>query len=149
MDTDQVIQLLECCNEHLQKDLTRAAGGSLTNKPEADILAAIWALAIMEENPMVARVALHGMCQDNNEPIRSFSAWIQGQAGVCKYNVTCPDCSKSVDFPDCILRDVLAHGISDNEIQLDLLGDAKQDMTLEQMLKFIESKESGKHFTSY
>ena len=43
----------------------------------------------MEENPMIARVALHGMCQDNNEPIRSFSVWIQGQAGVCKYNVTC------------------------------------------------------------
>ena len=53
-----------------------------------------------------------------------------------------------VDFPDCILRDVLAHGISDHEIQLDLLGDAKQDMTLELMLKFIESKESGKHFAS-
>ena len=51
-------------------------------------------------------------------------------------------------FPDCILTDALAHGISDHEIQLDLLGDAKQDMTLEQMLKFIESKESGKHFAS-
>ena len=50
--------------------------------------------------------------------------------------------------PLTILRDVLAHGISDHEIQLDLLGDAKQDMTLEQVLKFIESKESGKHFAS-
>ena len=51
---------------------------------------------------------------------------------------------KSVDFTDCILRDVLARGISDHEIQLDLLSDANQDMTLKQMLKFIESKESGK-----
>ena len=90
---------------------------------------------------MVARVALHGMCQDNNEPIRSFSAWIQGQAGVCKYNVTCrlprsysERCPGSWDLRP--------------EIQLDLLGDAKQDMTLELMLKFIESKESGKHFAS-
>ena len=41
LGTDQVIQLLECCDEHLQKDLTHAAGGNLTNKPEADILAAI------------------------------------------------------------------------------------------------------------
>ena len=43
---------------------------------------------------MVARVALHGMCQDNNEPIRPFSAWIQGQAGVglatsLTYFITC------------------------------------------------------------
>ena len=30
------------------------------------------------------------------------------------------------------------------EIQLDLLGDKNQDMTLEQMLRFIEVKEAGK-----
>ena len=62
--TDQVFQLLECCDEQLWKDLNRAAGGSLTNKPEADILAAIQTLAVRKENPMVARVALHDMCQD-------------------------------------------------------------------------------------
>ena len=59
---------------------------------------------------MVARVALHDMCQDNDEPIRAFGTWIRGQIRVCNYNVTCPDCSKSVDFTDCILGDVLAHG---------------------------------------
>ena len=96
---------------------------------------------------MVAQLALHDMCQDNDEPIRPYGAWIRGQAGVCKY-VTCPDCSKSVDFTDCILGDVIARGISDPEIQLDLLSDAKRDMTLEQMLEFIESKGSGKHSTS-
>ena len=32
---DRVIQLLECCSEPLRKDLTRAAGGTLTNKTEA------------------------------------------------------------------------------------------------------------------
>ena len=89
--TGQVIQLLECCDEQLLKDLTHAARGSLKNKPEADLLAAIQALAVMEENLMVARVALHDMRQDNNKLIRAFSAWIRGQAGVCKYNVTCPD----------------------------------------------------------
>ena len=66
-------------------------GGSLTDKPEADVLVAIRALAVMEEKPMVAQVALHDMRQDNNEPICVFSAWIRGQVGVCKYNITCPD----------------------------------------------------------
>ena len=147
--TDQVIQLLECCDKQLRKDLTHAAGGSLTNKPEADVLAAILIpSAVREENPKVARVALHDMCQENDKPIHAFGAWIRGQAGVCKYNITCPGCSKSAYFTDCILRDVLAHGISDPKIQLDLLSDAKQDMTLEQLLKFIESKESGKRSAS-
>jgi len=35
-------------------------------------------------------------------------------------------------------------GMEDSEIQLDLLGDKNQDMTLEQMLRFIEAKEAGK-----
>ena len=97
---------------------------------------------------MVARVALHDMRQDNDETIRSFGARIRGQANVCQYNTACPNCSTTIDFTDCIPRDVLAQGIADNEIQLALLGDAKQDMTLEEMLKFVESKESGKRSAS-
>ena len=38
---DKVIQLLECCDEQLRKDLTRNAGGSLTNKFVEEVLAAI------------------------------------------------------------------------------------------------------------
>ena len=146
--TDRVIQLLECCDDQLRKDLTRAAGKSLTTQSEEEVLRAIKRLAVREENIMVARVALHDMRQDNDETIRSFSARIRGQANVCQYNTACPSCSTTVDFTDCILRDVLARGIADNEIQLDLLGDAKQDMTLEEMLKFVESKESGKRSAS-
>ena len=146
--TDRVIQLLECCDDQLRKDLTHAAGKSLTTQSEEEVLRAIKRLAVREENIMVARVALHDMRQDNDETICSFGARIHGQANVCQYNTACPSCSTTVDFTDCILQDVLARGIADNEIQLDLLGDAKQDMTLEEMLKFVESKESGKRSAS-
>ena len=134
--TDRVIQLLECCDDHLWKDLRRAAGKSLTTQSEEEVLRAI------------ARVALHNMRQDNDETIRSFGARICGQASVRQYNTACPSCSTTIDFTDCMLWDVLARGIADNEIKLDLLGDAKQDMTLEEMLKFVESKESGKRSAS-
>ena len=36
-----IIQLLECCEEILRRDLTRAQGGSLTTKTEEIVLAAI------------------------------------------------------------------------------------------------------------
>ena len=62
--TDKVIQLLECCDEQLRKDLTRTAGGTLTGKTETEVLAAIRNLAVREENAMVARVTLHNMRQD-------------------------------------------------------------------------------------
>ena len=50
-----VLQLLECCDEELRKDLTRNAGGSLANSSEAAVLAAIKILAVRQENVMVAR----------------------------------------------------------------------------------------------
>ena len=53
---DKAVQLLECCDEQLHKDLTRNAGGSLTNKPVEEVMAAIKKLAVREENTMVARV---------------------------------------------------------------------------------------------
>ena len=103
-------------------------------------MAAIKKLAVREENTMVARVALHNMRQDRDETVRSFGARIRGQASVCKFLIKCPGCDKEVNYTDAILRDVVTKGISDPEIQLDLLGDKNQDMPLEDIFKFVEAK---------
>lgn len=52
---DKVIQLLECCNEQLRKDLTRNTGSSLTNKTANEVMEAIKKLAVREESTMVAQ----------------------------------------------------------------------------------------------
>ena len=70
---DEVLQLLECCDEQLHKDLTRNAGGSLANKPLQEVMQAIKILAMQ----------LHNMRKDDDDTIRSFSARARGQAGVC------------------------------------------------------------------
>ena len=145
---DKVIQLLECCDEQLRNDLTRNAGGTLTNKTEVDVLKAIKTLAVREENTMVARVTLHNMRQDRDETIRSFGARLRGQAGVCKFELDCPGCTEKVNYTEQVLRDVLCRGIDDTEIQMDLLGDKNQEMTLEEIFQFIEAKESGKRSAS-
>lgn len=139
-----IVQLLECCEEQLRKDLTRSTVGPLTNKSEADILDAIRSLAVREENVMVARVTLSNMHQDHDEPIRSFGARLRGQAGVCKFSIDCKNCEASVDYTEQILRDVLCRGIADQDIQLELLGHTNQDMTLEEVIQFVETKEGGK-----
>lgn len=143
-DSDKVLQLLECCDEQLRRDLTRAAGGTLSAKPENEVMKAMRKLAVREENTMVARFSLHQMSQDADEPVRNFGARIKGQANVCNYSTECPNCAHNIDYTDEILRDVLVRGLADTEIQLQLLGDKNQDMTLEEMFKFVESKESGK-----
>ena len=38
---EKVLQLLECCDEQLRRDLTRSAGGTLSTKSETDVLKAI------------------------------------------------------------------------------------------------------------
>ena len=141
---DRVVQLLECCDEQLRKDLTRNTGGSLTNKTVDEVMAAIKKLAVREENAMVARVQLHNMKQDRDETIRSFGARLRGQASVCKFTIKCPTCEADVNYTENILRDVLTRGLADSEIQLDLLGDKNQDMALEEVFQFVEAKEAGK-----
>ena len=145
---DLIIQLLECCEEQLRKDLTRNAGGSLTNKTADEVLTAIKKLAVREENTMVARVQLHHMRQDRDEPIRSFCACLRGQAGVCKFNIKCQGCNDDVNYTEQIVCDVIPRGLADSKIQLDLLGDRNQDMTLEEVLKFVEAKEAGERSAS-
>ena len=143
--TDKVIQLLECCDDQLRKDLTRTANGTLAEKTEDEVLTAMRSLAVREENTMVARVTLQNMRQDRDEPIRAYGARLRGQANVCRFMTKCSNCDADVDYTETILRDVLSRGLSDPEIQLDLLGDKNQDMTLEQVVRFVEAKEAGKH----
>ena len=147
-DKELIIQLLECCDETLRRDLTRAHSGTLTNETEHNVLAAIRQLAVREENTMVARVTLNNMTQDREETVRAFGARLRGQAGVCKFVLKCSNCNEDMNYTDAILRDVLTRGLYDSEIQLDLLGDQNQNMTLEEVFQFVEAKEAGKRSAS-
>ena len=83
-----------------------------------------------------------------DETVRAFGARLRGQASVCKFAQQCPACDASVDYTEAMVKDVLCRGLADGEIQMDLLGEKNQDMTLEQVLKFVEAKEAGKRSAS-
>jgi len=89
--TDKIIQLLECCDEQLRKDLTRNARGTLTEKTKEEVFIAMRSLAVQEENTIVARVALHNMKQDRDEPVSAYGARLRGQASVCKFTCSVQD----------------------------------------------------------
>ena len=103
LGTDKVIQLLECCDDQLRRDLTRNVGGTLVGKTEVEVLAAMKILAVREENVMVAIVMLHNMKQDRGEPIRAYGARLRGQASVCKFVQQCTNCQANVDYTEAIL----------------------------------------------
>ena len=68
--------------------------------------------------------------------------------GSAKFVLKCNNCDTDVNYADAILRDVLTRGLYDSEIQLELLGDQNQNMTLEQVFKFVEAKEAGRRSAS-
>ena len=43
-----------------------------------------------------------------------------------------------------MIRDTLIIGLADDAIHLDVLGQADQDMSIDNAIRFIEAKESGK-----
>ena len=146
---DVTVQLLECCEEELRRDLTRSVGHTLSHKTEDEILTAMKLLAIREENVMVARATLSAMRQDREEPIRSFGARVQGQADICKYVVPCTTCRVDIPFTKIMMRDVLVQGVADEDIQLELFSHSKQDMSLEEIYTFVDAKEIGKQSASH
>lgn len=74
---------------------------------------------------MVARVALHNVRHDRDEPVRNFSAKLCGQVGLCEFVMKFSHCNYEVNYTDTIVRNVLARGIADPDIQLDLLEENK------------------------
>jgi hypothetical protein len=110
---DLVIQLLECCEESICKDLTRSAGGSFTKNSEEQILAANKNLVVRQENTIVSRVRLHNMRQDRDGTIGAFGARLRRKAGICNFNIKCSVLDNQVNYTGAILCDVLALEVSD------------------------------------
>jgi hypothetical protein len=53
-----------------------------------------------------------------------------------------------VNYSDLGIRDMLLHGLEDQDIQEEALGNENQDMTLDEMTKFFSIKEAGKRSQS-
>ena len=143
---DITVQLLECCDAKLRRDITRNAVGptTLEDMTEEDLLKAIRALAVREENPKVARVALSRMTQDRGEPVRAFAARLRGQAEVCKFLKKCAGCDRISNQGEERVADQLCIGLADAEIQEDLLKHQDQDMSVEDTIRFVEVRAAGK-----
>ena len=150
-EPDVTAYLLQCCDTELHMALYRA-NANLEAESEGVALAAIKKLAVRAEKEIVARVRLLSMKQDRDEPVRTFVTKLQGQASTCKYvkSHKCHTCEVmlEVNYADDIVRDVLARGLADTDIQIDLLGITEQDMSLEETVQFIEAKETGKQSAS-
>ena len=143
---DLTIQLLECCDSNLRRNVTRNVVNPLPieGMTEKELLAAIKSLAVTAENTKVARVTLSRMTQERTEPTRAFAARLRGQAEVCRFLKKCPDCDGIMDQGEERVADQLCIGLADAEIQEDLLKHPDQDLCVEDTIRFIEVRAAGK-----
>lgn len=137
--------LLECCEEDLLLDLHRSSGPKLDTMTEDELLAEMKKLAVRGESQLISRVHLRSMCQDHNEDIRHFAARVKGQANLCNYVIQCSSCNSPVSYAEEEICDQLCTGLSDSEIQKEVLARRQtQPSTTEDLIAFIEDREAGK-----
>ena len=112
---DLGIQLLECLEPSLRRDLTRTTRGPvpIEEREEAELLKAIKSMAVMQDNCLVATFALARMTQDRGESCRSFASRLRGVARTCDFTEICPNCNHAVDCSESRVSDQLCIGVAD------------------------------------
>ena len=140
---DTVTQLLECCNEGLRRDHHRTFSGANEANDENAVLAQLKQIAVSKRNITVNRVKLGTLKQDRGETVRKFAGRVKSLASVSGYTVKCSKtgCNTDVVYQEPVIIDQVIRGLSDSEIQKDVL--ARDRMDLEDLLKYVEGKESA------
>lgn len=139
-------ELMECCDESLQFCLYRMLGDSYISQDEATLLSHMKNLAVTDVSVIVSRVNMRHVTQLPNENIHNFVARLRGQADLCNFTVSCHDahCNAVNSYADEEIKDQLCVGLADSEIQQSLLMSQVDTMSLDQVIKFVAAKESGR-----
>ena len=147
---ETVQQLFQCCSEDLGdaiiKGYPSAASGT-----EQDLFEVIKKLAVVPVARVVRRMEVLSLKQDHGETARNYQARLTGKASTCGYNMVCSSttCNTINDFTDVIIKDVMIHGLVDEEIKKDVFGWADvDDKTVEETVKFTEAKEMARDATN-
>ena len=141
-----VIQLMECCSDSIRRDHHRTYSGLEDGRDEETVLGELKKIAVKKRNKAVNRVKLGDLKQERGEPIRRFAGRVRSLASVSEFKVKCKgaNCGADVSYAEEVIADQVVRGTADVEIQKDVLSHVDADTwDLENLLKFIEGKESG------
>ena len=137
-------QLYACCSDELKQSLSRSTGGRQFVQTEESLLKLIKQLAVRYQNPAVHVQQFLSLTQQQDEAVRHYLTRLRGTASRCNFVESCtaPGCDSEVSYADSIIRFKLIAGLCDSEIKEDIL--SSEDKSLDDTVKAIEAKESGK-----
>lgn len=136
-------QLKECMEESIRKDHFNQFSG-VELKDKETFIEQIRKVAIKKANRAVGREQLARLKWDKGESIWKYVGRIRVLAQVAEYKVQCV-CKKMVPYTDLVIKVQGITGLLDQGIKTDMLShDQVNNWSLEQLVTFVEGKESGK-----
>lgn len=80
------------------------------------------------------------------ESIRTFAARCRGQARACAFTMPCKaaGCAQENDQGDLRAADTIVAGLRDLDIRAEVLKDPNDDMTIKELIQFIERRVVGR-----
>jgi hypothetical protein len=116
-------------------------GRGLTTQTEQQLQVNIRRLVVRQHNAMAAVMSVLKMGQDSDQPVLNFIAQLKAAARLCEFTTKCV-CGEDTDFTDNLVLYKLVAGVSDMELQEELL--KKTYLTLAEAEKMAVAKESVK-----
>ena len=124
-------------------------GSSTIDTPsEDDLLASIKRLAVKGKNVAVHRQEFYGMQQAPGQSVQHFVAKLKAKAEQCHFQLKCSSsqCRHEVNsYATAMVADQLTVGLTDKDIQGEVLAKHSQLKTFEEKFDLIQVLEDGKH----
>ena len=143
-DASAPAQLFQCAGTELGDSILQANPNAV-HDTLPHLLAAMRSMAVIPVATCVLRSELLQLRQARDETFRAFAARVRGKAETCAFATTC-ECGLRADYTHHAIRDVLLNGISDPDIQREVLGTKDILLTpVNDVISLVEGKEMARN----
>ena len=136
---------LDCLGKEVYSVLFSTYGVEMSSQSEETLCTNLKNLVVRKQNKLLSIMELLALKQDSDERIINFVSRVKAKARQCDLAMSCA-CGRSVDFKDNFTLYMLVAGVSDPEIQEDLL--TEDNLTLVRAEQKAIAKESAKYSQS-
>lgn len=134
--------LRECLGEDVSRILYCTFGTSLSTQTEEQLKTNITKHCVNLQTIQARATELHRLKQEPGQNFQTFLASLKAKARQCEMKLNCSSCNTPNDYSDKVILTLLVKGISDTELQQDLLTEA--DLTIERCTKMAVARETAK-----
>ena len=143
-DTSAPSQLFQCAGTELGDSLLKVNANPVTDTV-TQLLASMRSLAVIPIATGVLRTELLQLRQERDKTFWAFAARVRGKAETCDSIAAC-ECGNNVDYTSHVIRDVLLSGISDPDIQREVLGTSGiLKKAVNDVIALVENKEMARN----